>query len=153
MQIVLTSCCVHEGKLEITKLNFQKFESWLLFYGEESRFSYFSKIWPLCDPFLSLDLNKCWAEEAGVSAWWEVRSLWPTSVMLCWQPPSPAPVMRSKYANKEKRVSSWVQNIISNWLYHFYNVLLYKCVSNAPPVQNGLDHFTNKESLFLCSDF
>ena len=70
MQIVLTSCCVHEGKLEITKLNFQKFESWLLFYGEESRFSYLSKIWPLCDPFLFLDLNKCWAEEAGVSASW-----------------------------------------------------------------------------------
>ena len=33
-----------------------------------------------------------------------VRSLGPTSVMLGWQPPSPAPVMRSKYANKEKRV-------------------------------------------------
>ena len=54
MQIVLTSCCVHEGKLEITKLNFHKLIVDCCFMVNNLH------ILQKYVPRLSRNLNKCW---------------------------------------------------------------------------------------------
>ena len=77
---------------------------------------------------LSLSISTSAGQWRLVSVPGEVGSLWPTSVMLCWQPPSPAPVMRSKYANKEKRLSpKYYHHLTLSFLYKtFYCINVFQ---------------------------
>ena len=69
MQIVLTSCCVHEGKLEITKFNFQKFELIVVFH----KYSIHTVLKNI--PHLLISTSAAGYSQAGVQWRLGVRSL------------------------------------------------------------------------------